>query len=196
MNLVWTALIVAGVGFAIVQGETGGERVTQGIVNGAKDAVSFAFGLLGIIAFWSGMMRVAEEAGVARFVGRLLYPLIRLLFPGIPKDHPANASITMALTANLLGLGNASTPLGLKAMEDLARLNRNPGVASNAMCTFLALTTSSLTLIPGTVIAVRAAAGSSSPAAIVGSTIAATFVSTLVAILVDRLLRRPEGGSR
>lgn len=190
MNLIWTLLIVLSVGVALQSGADGAERITLGLVKGAADAVTFAFGLIGILAFWSGMLRVAEEAGLTRLVGRLLSPVVAKLFPEIPKDHPANASIIMALTANILGLGNAATPLGLKAMEDLARLNPVPGVASNAMCTFLALTTSSLTLIPGTVIAVRAAAGSNSPGAIVGTTIAATLVSTFVAVAVDRWFQR------
>ncbi len=193
MNLIWTVLIVVSVGFAFLSGADGAERVTLGVMKGAADAVTFAFGLIGILAFWSGMLRVAEEAGITRLIGRLLSPVIAKLFPDVPKDHPANASIIMALTANLLGLGNAATPLGLKAMEDLARLNPTPGVASNAMCTFLALTTSSLTLIPGTVIAVRAAAGSDQPGAIIGTTIAATLISTAVAVAADRWFRRTRG---
>lgn len=193
MNLIWTLLIVASVAVALLGGDGAPERITVGLAKGASDAVTFAFGLIGVLAFWSGMLRVAEEAGVTRLIGRALAPLIARLFPDIPKDHPANASITMALAANILGLGNAATPLGLKAMEDLARLNRTPGVASNAMCTFLAMTTSSLTLIPATVIAVRTAAGSSNPAAIVGTTIAATLVSTIVAVVADRWFQRATG---
>jgi len=193
VNLIWTLLIVASVAVALLGGDGAPERITVGLAKGASDAVTFAFGLIGVLAFWSGMLRVAEEAGVTRLIGRALAPLIARLFPDIPKDHPANASITMALAANILGLGNAATPLGLKAMEDLARLNRTPGVASNAMCTFLAMTTSSLTLIPATVIAVRTAAGSSNPAAIVGTTIAATLVSTIVAVVADRWFQRATG---
>lgn len=190
MNTIWTAIVIAGVIFAFPQGSDGARHVTNGLIKGAEEAVVFTFGLIGILAFWSGMLRVAEKAGITHAIGYLLSPIVRRLFPSIPAHHPANASIVMALSANLLGLGNAATPLGLKVMSDLADLNEGSDEASDAMCTFLALSTSSVTLIPGTVIAVRAAAGSTEPAAIVGTTILATLVSTFVALTFDRLLRR------
>lgn len=189
MNAIWTAMIVVGVLFALAQGEEGARQVTRGILSGAENAVTFAFGLIGILAFWSGMLRLAEKAGVTALIARLLAPLVRRIFPSIPPRHPASASLVMAFTANLLGLGNAATPLGIKAMKDLAQLNRGSARASDAMCTFLALSTSSITLIPGTVIAIRAATGSADPAAIVGTTLMATTASTLVALTLDRLLR-------
>ncbi len=195
MNLVWTAMIVLAVGYAALQGAAGGQVVTAALVQGAENAVSFAFALIGLLAFWSGMMKLAEEAGWTAALARLLAPVVRWLFPSVPKDHPASASIVMALGANLLGLGNAATPLGLRAMKDLAELNPDKRVASDAMCTFLALSTSSVTLIPGTVIAVRAAAGSADPGAIVASTAVATTASTLFAVALDRLFLR-RGGSR
>lgn len=196
MNLIWTAMIAVSVLFAFGQGPDGAHRITQGLVSSAAAAVTFAFGLIGILAFWSGMLRLADEAGITRALARLMSPFVRRLFPSIPKHHPANASVLVALSANLLGLGNAATPLGLKAMEDLAELNGRSHRASDAMCTFLALSTSSLTLLPGTVIAIRAAAGSSRPEAVIGTTIVATCASTLVAIAADRLLRSVGGRSR
>lgn len=189
MNVIWAVMLIVSVLYAIPQGGVGAHLVTQGIIKGAEEAVIFAFGLIGILAFWSGMLRVAHEAGITRAIGRLLSPLVRRLFPSVPPHHPANASIIMALSANLLGLGNAATPLGLKAMSDLSELNRGSNRASDAMCTFLAISTSSITLIPGTVIAVRAAAGSLQPAAIVGTTLVTTLFSTAVALFFDRLLR-------
>lgn len=199
MNVVWTVIIAVGVLFAFPKGGEGARLVTDGLIKGAEDAVVFAFGLIGILSFWSGMLRLADKAGITLVVGRLLSPLIRLLFPSVPPRHPANASLVMALSANLLGLGNAATPLGLKAMKDLASLNPKSNQASDAMCTFLALSTSSVTLIPGTVIAVRAAAGSANPTAIVATTLLASIISTSVAIIMDRFFRRvwkSKGGSR
>lgn len=183
-------MIVGGVAFAAWQGADFGRVLTQATLAATEDAVTFAFSLIGLLAFWSGLMKVAEEAGITRALARLLSPVVRRLFPSVPEDHPANASILIALSANLLGLGNAVTPLGIKAMEDLADLDGRSGRASDAMCTFLAICTSSLTIIPGTVIAMRAAAGSTDPTAIVGTTIIATSVSTCVAVALDRLARR------
>src|SRR5690606_27554171 len=137
------------------------------------------FSLIGLLAFWSGIMRIAQEAGLTRMVAKLLAPLARRLFPSVPPDHPALASILMALSANMLGLGNAATPLGLKAMQELRSLDPDSDEASDAMCTFLALSTAGVTIIPSTVIALRAAQGSANPTSIVGTTVLATSLSTL-----------------
>lgn len=190
INMIWAVMIGLGVVLAFGSGPQATHTITQGIMEGAENAVAFAFGLIGVLAFWSGMLKVAQEAGLTEALGRLIAPVVRKLFPSIPKNHAANASILMALCANMLGLGNAATPLGLKAMEDLADLNGRSSEASDAMCTFLALSTSGLTLLPGTVIAVRAAAGSNDPTSVVGATVVATSVSTLTAIIADRMLRR------
>lgn len=186
MSAIWTAILALSVCYALAGGPQGAHAVTQGVLQGAQSAVTFAFGLIGALSFWSGMLKVAEAAGITAWVARLLSPLVRWLFPSIPPGHPANASVLMAITANLMGLGNAATPLGLKAMADLAELNRKRDEASDAMCTFLAISTSGVTLIPSTVIAVRAAAGSSDPAAIVLTTLAATIVATAAAVALDR----------
>lgn len=196
MNLVWTAMIAIGVAYAALHGGAGARLVTAALTEGAEHAVSFAFALIGLLSFWSGMLKLADEAGWTAALSRLLAPAVRWLFPSVPKEHPASASIVMALGANLLGLGNAATPLGLRAMKDLAELNPVKGVASDAMCTFLALSTSSVTLIPGTVIAVRAAAGSADPGAVVAATFVATTASTLVAVVLDRLFLRRGGNGR
>ena len=196
MNAVWTGMIVVGILFALPQGEEGARQVTRGILSGAENAVTFAFGLIGVLAFWSGMLKLAEKAGITALIARALTPVVRRIFPSVPPRDPASASIVMALAANLLGLGNAATPLGIRAMKDLARLNRGSPRASDAMCTFLALSTSSITLIPGSVIAIRAATGSADPAAIVGTTLVATTVSTVVALVLDRMLRSTGRGRR
>lgn len=189
MNLVWTAILAISVIFALATGDDGAAAITKGVIDGAENAVIFAFGLIGVLAFWSGMLKIAEASGITSFLARLLSPLVRRLFPSIPPDDPANASILMALSVNLIGLGNAATPLGLKAMQDLSRLNQGRDEASDAMCTFLAISTSGITLIPGTVIAVRAAAGSHDPTAIVVTTLLATVIATVVAVVADRAFR-------
>jgi len=190
MNVIWTALLALSVCFALGDGPQGAARLTQGVLDGAENAVAFAFGLVGALSFWSGMLKVAEASGITQAVAKLLSPLVRWLFPSIPPGHPASSSVLMAITVNMIGLGNAATPLGLKAMEDLAKLNGRKNEASDAMCTFLAVSTSGVTLIPSTVIAVRAAAGSHAPAAVVATTLFATLLATAVAIAADRAMIR------
>lgn len=189
INIIWFAMLASGVLAAAVQGDI--QLVTRATIEGAEEAVKIALGLIGIIAFWSGMMKIAEDAGLMKLIAKLMRPLTRVLFPEVPPDHPAVGAVLLAMSANILGLGNACTPLGIKAMEELQTLNPNKDTASNSMCTFVAITASSLTLIPTTVIAFRTAAGSANPTAVVGTTIVATTASTLAAIIVDRLLRKP-----
>jgi spore maturation protein A len=166
------------------------KRVTQAALDYAATAVNIALGLIGIMALWLGIMRVADEAGAINFLARILRPFMKFLFPDVPSDHPAVGSMIMNISANMLGLSNAATPLGLKAMEELDKLNPKKGVATNAMCTFLAINTAGLTLIPATAIAVRAAAGSANPTLIVGTTIVGGLCSTTVGILAAKMLQR------
>jgi spore maturation protein A len=166
------------------------KQVTQAALDYAMMAVNIALGLIGIMALWLGIMRIADEAGAIKLLARVLRPFMKFLFPDVPSDHPAVGSMIMNISANMLGLSNAATPLGLKAMEELDKLNPRKGVATNAMCTFLAINTAGLTLIPATAIAVRAAAGSSNPTVIVGTTIVGGLCSTAVGILAAKLLQR------
>ncbi len=188
INIIWFLLLLLGISTAALRGEI--HVVTQATMQGAEQGVTVAFGLIGIIAFWSGMMRVAEDAGLMQALAKLMRPIAKLLFPDIPNDHPAMSAVLVSMSANLLGLGNACTPLGLKAMEELQTLNHSDEQATDSMCTFIALTTSSLTLVPSTVIAFRFAQGSLDPTEIIGTTVIATFVSTIVALTADRLLRK------
>ena len=165
-------------------------QVTQAALDYAATAVNIALGLIGIMALWLGIMRIADEAGAIRFLARLLRPLMKFLFPDVPSDHPAVGSMIMNISANMLGLSNAATPLGLKAMEELEKLNPKKGVATNAMCTFLAINTAGFMLIPATAIAVRAAAGSANPTVIIGTTIVGGLCSTTVGIIAAKLLQR------
>ncbi|MEO6971714.1 MAG: nucleoside recognition domain-containing protein, partial [Chthoniobacterales bacterium] len=165
------------------------KEVTDGAFDGAKTAVTIALGLIGIMALWLGVMRLAERAGLIQKLARGLRPIMRRLFPDVPDDHPAMGSMLMNMAANMLGLGNAATPLGLRAMRDLERLNPHPGKATNAMCTFLAINTSSVQLIPTTAIAILVAAGSTNPTAIVGTALLATLCAAATAITAVKLLQ-------
>ncbi|MHB1418573.1 MAG: nucleoside recognition domain-containing protein [Bacillota bacterium] len=194
VNLVWLFLLLSGIVVAGINGRI--EVVTAAALSSAKTAVTIAFELIGLMALWLGLLKIAEEAGLVRLLARIVKPVTTNLFPSIPRDHPAMGAIIMNLSANILGLGNASTPFGLKAMQELQSLNKNPEEASEAMCTFLALNTSCITLIPATIIGIRSAAGSHNPTEIVGPTIFATTLSMVVAVIADRMFRSRAGRGR
>ncbi|HHT43049.1 MAG TPA: hypothetical protein GX014_06565 [Firmicutes bacterium] len=188
INYIWFFMILAGVITAASKGEI--HLVTEGVLKGSEQAVLVAAGLIGVVSFWSGVMQIAQDAGLMRALARLMGPLARRLYPEVPPDHPAMGSLLVAMSANLLGLGNACTPLGLKAMGQLQELNRDKETASDAMCTFMAVTSSSLTVIPTTIIALRLTHGSLNPTDIIGPIAAATCCSTVITIVLDSLLRR------
>lgn len=162
----------------------------MGMIDAAGGAVTLAIGLIGVMTLFLGLMKVAEEGGLLRVIAKLLRPLLVRLFPDVPADHPAMGAIVMNLSANVMGLGNAATPFGIRAMQALDELNRHKGTATNAMALFLAINTSSVTLLPTGVIALRAAAGSDDPAGIVPTTLFATICSTTVAIVAAKLYQR------
>ncbi|MDP9004070.1 MAG: nucleoside recognition protein [Verrucomicrobiota bacterium] len=188
LNYIWLALVVLAVGIGGWNDRL--NEVTAGAFDGAKTAVTIALGLIGVMALWLGVMRLAERAGLVQRIARGLRPVMRRLFPDVPPEHPAMGSMLMNMAANMLGLGNAATPLGLRAMKDLETLNPRPGVASNAMCTFLAINTASVQLIPATAIALLAAAGSKRPTAIVGTALLATLCVATVAITTAKILEK------
>jgi spore maturation protein A len=192
VNYIWLGMIVFGILVAGANGQV--EVVTRAALEGADKAVKTSLNLIAIITFWLGIMKLAEAAGLVRALARLVRPMTRFLFPDVPANHPAMGAIIMNLSANILGLGNAATPMGLIAMQELQKLNRgDPKTATAAMCTFLALNTSCLTLIPTTIIGIRVMYGSSDPTAIVGTTIFATACGMTVAIIVDWILRAIHG---
>ncbi|MFC2133148.1 nucleoside recognition domain-containing protein [Bacteroidota bacterium] len=166
------------------------KEVTNSAIDYAGTAVKIAIGLIGIMALWLGIMKIAEEAGLITIIAKTVRPITRFLFPDVPHDHPAIGSIIMNISANMLGLGNAATPFGLKAMEELDKLNEKKGTATNAMCTFLAINTAGLTLVPATAIAIRAAAGSSDPAIIIGTSFFGATCATIVGILSAKILEK------
>ena len=197
MNVIWGVMILAGMAYGMITGRV--DAVSDAVLSSAKEAVTLCITMLGVMAFWMGLMEIAQEAGIIRSLSRKLRPAIRFLFPRIPEDHPAQEHITMNCVANILGLGWAATPAGLKAMEALAQLEEERrekthamprGVASNEMCTFLIINISSLQLIPVNVIAYRTQYGSVNPTAVVGPGIAATLVSTLAAVVFCKVMER------
>jgi spore maturation protein SpmA len=188
LNYIWLALVLLAV--AIGGWNDRLKDVTGGALDGAKTAVTIALGLWGVMALWLGVMRLAERAGLVQRIAYGLRPLMLRLFPEVPADHPAMGSMLMNMAANMLGLGNAATPLGLRAMRDLESLNPRPSVASNAMCTFLAINTSSVQLIPATAIAILASAGSARPTVIVGTAFFATLCAATVAVLSAKFFER------
>ena len=188
LNYIWFALMAIAVVVAIFTGTPA--QVTKAAVDSAKTAVDISLGLVGIMTLWLGIMRVAEKAGLISLLGRALRPISRLVFPDVPPEHPAIGAIIMNFAANLLGLSNAATPLGIKAMEELQSLNPNKETASNAMVTFMTLNTGGMQLIPATIIGVLAAAGAKNPTAIISTALIASTCGTLAAVTTSKILQR------
>lgn len=189
LNWIWLGLILAGVLLGALTGQIA--EVTQAAFDSAELAVlKIALPLVGIMAFWLGIMRLAEASGLIAILARLLRPVLTRIFPDVPAKHPAMGSMLMNIAANMLGLANAATPLGLRAMQDLEKLNPRPGTATNAMVTFLAINTSSVQLIPATTVAYLIAAGSVNATAIIGPAFVATLCSTIVAITAAKFLEK------
>lgn len=179
-------MILLGIIVAVVTGKT--DVINQVIIRDSQEAVIFALGLTGIMAFWLGLMNIAKKSGLINNLAFLMKPITKLLFPDVPVNHPAMSAIMMNMIANMFGAGNSSTALGLKAMEELQSLNKNKKRATNAMCMFLVINMSSIQIIPLTVLKVRSDTGSLMPTEIIATTIIATAVSTIVGVLVCKLL--------
>jgi spore maturation protein SpmA len=188
LNYIWLGLILLGV---VIGGFSQRlKEAADGAISGAGSAVTLAIGLIGVMALWLGIMRLAERAGLVQSLARALQPILRRLFPDVPADHPAMGAMVLNIAANMLGLNNAATPLGLRAMRDLESLNQVPGTATNAMCTFLAINTGSVQLIPITAIAVLAANGSRNPSAIIGTSLLATTCSSAAGLIAVKLFEQ------
>ncbi|AOY75047.1 nucleoside recognition domain-containing protein [Clostridium formicaceticum] len=188
INIIWFLFIAIGIVVGALTGNI--EAVTDAAINSARTAVDISLGLIAVMALWLGIMKIAEVSGLIKVIAKALRFIMVPLFPEVPEDHPAMGAMVMNIAANVLGLGNAATPLGLKAMQELQEINPHKDTASNAMCTFLAINTSSVTLIPATVIAIRAAAESTNPTEIIGPTIIATAASTIAAVIAVKLLQK------
>ena len=188
INYIWFGLMIVSV---IVGALTGNlKAVTNAAVESAGTAVEIAIGLIGIMALWLGIMKIAKKSGLIKLLSRAIRPVSRVLFPKIPKDHPALGSMLMNISANWLGLGNAATPLGLKAMKDLQELNPTEDTATNAMVIFLAINTASITFIPMTIIGIRTELGASNPFEIISTSIFASTCACISAVLAAKLLQR------
>ncbi|HJD34210.1 MAG TPA: nucleoside recognition protein [Candidatus Mediterraneibacter tabaqchaliae] len=200
LNYLWAGMILVGIVFGAFNGRM--QDITNAALDSSKEAVTLCITMIGVMAFWTGIMEIASKAGIIRMASRKMRPLVRFLFPGMPEGHKAEEHITTNFIANFLGLGWAATPAGLRAMEELGGLEddrragrapgpaRKKGVAGNEMCTFLIINISSLQLIPMNVIAYRSQYGSPDPAAIIGAGILATMVSTGAAVVFCRMMAR------
>lgn len=195
LNYIWAVMMILGITYAAFTGNI--DAVSNGIIDSSKEAITLCITMLGIMSFWTGLMETARTSGVMSQMTKVVSPFVKFMFPDIPKDHKCREYITTNIVANILGLGWAATPAGLKAMEELAELEEerhNLGgeirSASNNMCTFLVLNISSLQLIPVNIIAYRSQYGSVDPASIAGPAIVATFVSTLVGIIFCKYMCR------
>ncbi len=188
MNYLWSGMILVGILYSIFAGTLG--NVTEAVVNSAREAVTLVISIAGITAFWTGIMKIAEQAGLVEKLARKIKPLLRFLFRELEKEEKANYYISLNLLSNFLGLSHASTSSGLLAFQELDRINGHSTTASRAMCTFLIINVSSLQLLPINIIAYRAQYGSPAPAQIAGPAIFATAMSTLAAVVFCKIMNR------
>lgn len=194
LNYIWAGMILIGVTYGAFTGNL--DKISDGFLNSSKEAVTLCVTMLGVLSFWMGIMEIGRKAGILRQLTKLISPVVTFLFPNVPKDHPAREHITTNIIANILGLGWAATPPGLKAMEELKKLSEERNgvkrghIATDEMCTFLVINISSLQLIPVNIIAYRSQYGSVNPTMIVGPALVATFISTLVAIIFCKIMSK------
>jgi len=192
MGYIWGGMIIAAFCFGAVNGQL--EAVAQSALTGAENAVTMALGLLGMMCFWSGMLEIAKRAGLTEKLARLIRPLTKLLFPKLSASSPAVTAMVMNMTANFLGLSNAATPLGLAAMAELDKINPHKGTASDEMCMFVVINTASISLIPTTVITLRAAAGSQDPFGILVPVWICSVTAVIIGVMAAKLLARRDRG--
>lgn len=181
LNYIWSGMLLIGLLVGFLNGRL--EQITKAILDSSRNAIDVSIALLGILCLWTGIMEIASRAGLVKAIANVIRPVTNILFPSVPKDHPALAAMVMNIVANCLGLGNAATPLGLKAMDELQKLNKDKDIATDDMCMFLVVNTASLQLIPATLIALRLAAGSKNPTEIIGAiwiTSSCCFISGVI----------------
>ncbi len=188
MNYIFYFLIVISIIFGAINGKL--QDVVNSILTGAELSVKVAFSLIGIMAFWLGMMKIAEKSGLIKIISKLIKPLTKRLFNEIPEDSPAVGDIAMSFTANAFGLTNAATPIGIKAMEELQKHNIDKSSASNSMCTFLAMNTAGFQLIPATVIAVLIGIGYKNPTEIIAPTLLVTSIAFVAALILTKIFQK------
>lgn len=194
LNVIWLFLIVSAVVYGGARGQI--NEVTAAAMASGRNAVDLVLGLAGVLCLWMGLMKIAEKSGLVHLIARALSPLTAKLFPEIPRSHPVLGAIVLNVSANLLGLGNAATPFGLKAMAGLSELAEDKTVATKSMITFLALVTQSITLVPASLIALRLASGAQNPMDIVGPSIVASFCGTAATLVTNNIIARRESRPR
>lgn len=187
INYIWFFMIAIGVLVGIINGRMA--EISKAIIDSAQTAVTISIGLVGVMALWLGIMKIADKSGLTDIIAKLLKPIIIRLFPDVPKDHPAISAIIMNISANMLGLGNAATPFGIKAMEYLQELNKKDS-ASNAMCRFLVINTASIQFIPAVMVGIRASLGSRNPADFVIVSILSTSTAIVVGLILNKYLEK------
>lgn len=184
INYIWAVFILIGISYSIINKDP---NLTNNLLTSGKGAIDIILTILPLMCLWLGITKIAEVSGLLSLVSKKLSKVVRIIFPEIPKDHPAIGYISSNIVMNMLGLGNAATPFGIKAMEKLKELNKNKDVASRSMITFLVINTSSVTIIPTTVISLRILHGSIDASEIIPVTILTTFISTFIALILDRI---------
>lgn len=185
LKYIWSFLILSGFVVAILQGRM--EEMTKGFMDGSASAITIVIGLAGTMCFWSGIMEIAKDGGILEAMSKLAAPFMRVVFPELPKNHPATAAVVMNMSANILGLGNAATPFGLKAMEEMNQLNSKRSICSNSMIMFLVLNTSMLQLVPATIIALRASLGSKNPSDVTIAIWLTSIIATIMGVFIVRI---------
>ena len=188
INLIWISFIIFGIIYALITGNI--SLVNEEIVTSAKKSLDIFLGIFPTIVLWLGIMTIAKDSGLLNRISKLLYPVLKIAFPDIPRNHESLGYISSNITSNLLGLGSASTPFGLKAMKSLQDLNEDKEVASRSMITFILLNISGLTLLPTTIISLRSINNSSNPTSILLTIILTTTISTIIAIIIDKIIYR------
>ena len=188
INYIWFVMIFLGLIVGIFTGN--GEGISNAIIGSIDSTVSFIIGLVGLMCFWCGVMKVAEKSGFTEKLAKLMKPILKLIFKESAKDEKALGAIVMNITANMMGLGNAATPFGIKAMEEMDRLNNEKGRASNDMALFLVLNAACIQLVPSTVLSIRAAAGSTNPGVIILPAIISTGTAAIVCVICCKILQR------
>lgn len=190
INKIWSFFIIIGIVYCVLTNNL--TFLNNEIINSAKDSLNMVIDMFPVIALWLGIMNIANKSGLLDKISNLFRPILKLLFPEIPKGHESLNYISSNITANMLGLGNAATPFGLKAMKSLQQLNKNKDTASRSMITFLVINTAGVTIIPTTVISLRLRYGSINPTEIVGATLLVTVISLIFGIIVDKLVWRKQ----
>ena len=188
INYIWFVMVFLGVLIGLFTGN--GEVISKSIINSADSTVNMIIGLVGLMCFWCGVMKVAEKSGLTNKLAKVLKPILKLIFKEAAKDEKALGAIVMNITANMMGLGNAATPFGIKAMQEMDRLNKEKGVASNDMSLFLVLNAACIQFIPSTVISIRAASGSDNPGAIILPALLASTVAAITGVFICKILQR------